>query len=117
VSPALVVGLAAALAGLCFLLGLVLGLYRGERARLRDAQNRETYGHPQRAPARAIPQPPTAEERAENYGYDPATLERGIADVMKHAEAQGQRVTREVAKAQVLALLHPDSMIEGAFPS
>ena len=117
-SPEVALAGAVVLAVLSFGLGLLLGLYRGERARRLDSHNREKFGHPTSAPARVIPQPVDAEERARNLGYSEATIERGIQDLQKTAAERGYPVpSREEARQQALALLHPETMMEGLFPS
>ena len=97
-------------------LGLALGLYLGERGRRMDAITREVYGQPLARPARIIPQPKTPEERAQSYGHDPKTIERGIEDLLRRAKKDGVSMSRADAEAQVLYMLHPDTMLEGQVP-
>jgi hypothetical protein len=99
------------------LAGLFFGLWQGERHRRQDAQNREVYGQPRARPARMIPQPPDVEERARTYGHNPDTIKKGKEQLRAMYEAEGRRVSDEDLEAQVLAMLHPDTMTEGQFPA
>ena len=112
-SASLLVAGAAVLAVLLVALGLALGLWWGERGRRIDAQTREIYGQPRARPARIIEQPMSPEQRAESVGYDPATIERGVESILAEAKKQGRRMSVDDARAQALAMLHPDAQLEG----
>lgn len=93
-----------------FINGFALGLWLGERGRRQDAQRRETFGNPLAPKATTHPAAPGPEERIQDLGFSPATIKRGVDEVMKAAKQAGRPMSHEEAENQVRQMLSPDYM-------
>jgi Na+/glutamate symporter len=88
------------------MVGAMLGLYVGERGRRKASENRELYGAPSPKGARSIPQPQSAEQRAEDArGYSKEAVKRGAADLIAQAAAIGKRLSKKDAEAEAERML------------
>lgn len=88
--------------------GLAAGLWLGERGRRQDAQRREVTGSPLMARATVKPAEPGPEERVENLGYSPKTIERGVKALMHEAKQAGRPLSYQDAESQVKQMLSLD---------
>lgn len=89
------------------LLGLALGLWWGERGRRQAAERLLVHGTTQVAAPRRLGSPVASEEVATTTGraFTEATVERGVERLLAEAEAEGQRLSPEEAREQVVYML------------